>query len=478
MSSIARNHASNHLENSQMQRVFEAQRQLTRQQPAVDYATRLQRLALLERGIKSNIETITNAIVADFGSRSREEIQLAEIYTSLAAIAYARQHLRQWLRPQRRHVSLLHWPARARVVYQPKGVVGIISPWNYPFFLAIGPLIAALAAGNRVMLKPSEISPATAACLQQLLGDIFAPELVQVCSGDADTGKAFAALPFDHLLFTGSTQLGRLIMAAAANNLTPVTLELGGKSPALVHPDYPLQQFASRIIHTKTMNSGQTCVAPDYLLVHESQVDQLVQHLRREFDRCFATIDHNPDYGSIINQQHYQRLQGYLQDARAKGARLVELGSVSAEQPPYRMPLTLVLDVNDSMQLMQEEIFGAILPLQTYTHMDAALDYINQRERPLALYYFDRDRQRIDQVLQGTVSGNACINEALMHVAVDDLPFGGIGASGMGSYHGREGFETFSHKKGVLQKGRFNSAELIKPPYGARVKSLLNFLLR
>lgn len=417
-----------------------------------------------------NQQPLIDAISADFGNRSADETRLAEIMPSLHGIRYAKRHLDRWMKPSRRSVGMAFQPASAQVVYQPLGVVGIIVPWNYPLFLAIGPLIGALAAGNRVMLKMSEATPATGQLLKELLAQIFPDEQVAVILGEADTGIAFSQQPFDHLLFTGSTSVGRHVMRAAAENLTPVTLELGGKSPAIVSADVPLAHAAERIAFGKTLNAGQTCVAPDYVLVPKNRVEGFVEAYRDVVRRFFPQLADNPDYTSIINPRQHARLQGYLDDAQAKGARLLPLFEQGQQR---RMWHCLLLDVNDEMQVMQDEIFGPLLPIVPYDDLDQALAYVNARPRPLALYYFGYNRAEQRHVLRHTHSGGVCLNDTLLHVAQDDLPFGGVGPSGMGHYHGHEGFLTFSKAKGVFIKQRFNAARLIYPPYGKALQKLI-----
>ena len=350
------------------------------------------------------------------------------------------------------------------------GVVGIIVPWNYPLYLAIGPLIGALAAGNRVMLKMSESTPATGQLLKELLAQIFPEDQVAVVLGEAEVGIAFSKLSFDHLLFTGSTSVGRHVMRAAAENLTPVTLELGGKSPAIVSTDVPLADAAERIAFGKTLNAGQTCVAPDYVLVPRPRIDEFVEAYRKVVRRFYPQLADNPDYTSIINRRQQARLQGYLDDAQAKGARLLPLFEQGQER---RMPHCLLLDVTDEMQVMQDEIFGPLLPVVPYDEIGQALAYVNARPRPLALYYFGYDRAEQRHVLRHTHSGGVCLNDTLLHVAQDDLPFGGVGPSGMGHYHGHDGYLTFSKAKGVFIKQRFYAARMIYPPYGKALQKLV-----
>ena len=363
----------------------------------------------------------------------------------------------------RRSVGLAFQPAAAKVVYQPLGVVGVIVPWNYPLYLAFGPLIGALAAGNRVMIKMSESTPATSQLVKELLARIFPEDMVAVVLGEAEVGQAFSRLPFDHLLFTGATSIGKHVMRAAAENLVPVTLELGGKSPAIVSADVPLADAAERIAFGKTMNAGQTCVAPDYVLVPIERLEGFVSAYREAVLRLYPRLADNPDYSAIINARQLKRLQDYLDDARAKGARVMPLFDAPQQR---RMPHCLLLEVKEQMRVMQEEIFGPLLPIVPYGELDEALAYVNARPRPLALYYFGYDRGEQQRVLEGTHSGGVCLNDTLLHVAQDDLPFGGIGPSGMGHYHGHEGFLTFSKARAVFAKQRFNAARLIYPPYG------------
>lgn len=446
------------------------QRHAFQRNPYPSREERLQSLNALHRLLTSHQQAIIEAINRDFGNRSTDETLLAELMPSLHGIHYARRHLRKWMKPSRRKVGITFQPASARVVYQPLGVVGIIVPWNYPLFLTIGPLVGALAAGNRVMLKMSESTPATGQLLKELLGQIFPEDQVAVVLGEADVGIAFSKLPFDHLLFTGSTNIGRQVMRAAADNLTPVTLELGGKSPAIVSSSVPLQDAAERIAFGKTLNAGQTCVAPDYVLVPKARLDGFVDAYRAAVRRFYPQLIDNPDYTAIINPRQLARLQDYLDDAQAKGARLLPLFEQGQDR---RLPHHLLLDVNDDMRVMQDEIFGPLLPVVPYDDLEQALAYINARPRPLALYYFGYDKTEQQVVLERTHSGGVCLNDTLLHVAQDDLPFGGIGPSGMGHYHGHEGFLTFSKAKGVLIKQRFNAARMIYPPYGKALQKMV-----
>ncbi|WP_375741038.1 coniferyl aldehyde dehydrogenase [Pseudomonas boanensis] len=455
---------------SSLESLFQHQREAFRANPMPSAEQRIQWLKSLRALLLSQQEALIAAISEDFSNRSADETRIAEIMPSLHGIQYATQRIRRWMKPSRRGVGMAFQPASAKVVYQPLGVVGVIVPWNYPLYLAIGPLVGALAAGNRVMIKMSESTPATSQLLKDLLAQIFPEDLVAVVLGEADVGVAFSRQPFDHLLFTGATSIGKHVMRAAAENLTPVTLELGGKSPAIVSHDVPLAHAAERIAFGKTLNAGQTCVAPDYVLVPKARAQEFVEAYRLAVQAFFPKLADNPDYTAIINERQLGRLKGYLADAEAKGAHLVPL---FPEAQGRRLPHTLVLNATDDMKLMQEEIFGPLLPVVTYSNIDDAFAYINDRPRPLALYYFGYDKREQQRVLNETHSGGVCLNDTLLHVAQDDMPFGGVGPSGMGHYHGHEGFLTFSKAKGVFIKQRFNAAKMIYPPYGKAIQKLV-----
>ncbi|KIK89751.1 coniferyl aldehyde dehydrogenase [Pseudomonas koreensis] len=457
----------------ELDRLFAAQRAAYTANPMPPAAQRQQWLKALRDLLSNERQALIDAISADFSHRSADETLLAELMPSLHGIHYASRHLKGWMKSSRRKVGMAFQPASAKVVYQPLGVVGIIVPWNYPLYLAIGPLVGALAAGNRVMLKLSESTPATGQLLKTLLGRIFPEDLVCVVLGEADIGVAFSRLRFDHLLFTGATSIGKHVMRAAAENLTPVTLELGGKSPAIVSQDVPLKDAAERIAFGKTLNAGQTCVAPDYVLVPQDRVGAFVEAYRQVVNNFYPTLADNPDYTAIINERQLARLNSYVSDATSKGALLIPLFEQGQGR---RMPHSLLLNVTDEMTVMQDEIFGPLLPIVPYQDLDQAFAYINQRPRPLALYYFGYDKREQNRVLHETHSGGVCLNDTLLHVAQDDMPFGGIGPSGMGHYHGHEGFLTFSKAKGVLIKQRFNAAKLIYPPYGKSIQKLIQTL--
>jgi coniferyl-aldehyde dehydrogenase len=459
-------------------RVFLAMHAATRRNPAVDRARREVRLDALLALVHDNAERFVTAIAADFGHRSAHETRLLEVFPSLEAIRHNRSHVGAWMKPQKKSASIWFRPGRARIIPQPLGVVGIIVPWNYPLFLAISPLAAALAAGNRVMLKMSEFTPRTGELLAELVTRYFAVEDVSVVLGDASIGADFARLPFDHLLFTGSTRVGHDIMRMAADNLTPVTLELGGKSPVIVGPDYPLEKAAERIMVGKLLNAGQTCIAPDYVLLPAGRERGFVEAARRVVARCFPAMATTPDYTSIINERHYQRLQGYVSDAQERGARVEPLSTTAADAEVRRMPPLVLLNVSDDMRVMQEEIFGPLLPILPYADLDAAISYVNGHPRPLALYCFENDAARRDRVLNETVAGGVTVNDTILHIAQEELPFGGVGPSGMGHYHGIEGFRTFSKQKAVFYQSGLNGMSLFNPPYGALFERLTKFLIR
>jgi len=458
---------------------FARQREAAAREPYPDRATRDRRLAALGHLLRENADAIAAAVARDFGHRSHHETRLLELFPSLEAVRHARRRLRRWMKPERRSASLWFRPGRAQVIAQPLGVAGIVVPWNYPVYLAAGPLAAALAAGNRAMVKMSELAPATGELFARLVAGAFERDEVCVVNGGADAGRAFVALPFDRLLFTGSTAVGRAVMRAAAENLTPVTLELGGKSPAIVAPGYPLPAAAGRIMVGKLMNAGQTCIAPDYALVPEADADAFVAAALRAVAGCWPDPMRSPDYTAIVDARHFARLTGYLDEARARGAEVVTLAAGAVpDASTRRIPPTIVRGAPEDCRVMREEIFGPILPVVAYRDFDEALAYVNARPRPLALYHFDRDERRIGRVLTTTVAGGVTINDTILHIAQDDLPFGGVGPSGMGRYHGRAGFDAFSNRKSVFRQARFNAIGLFNPPYGARFERLARFLLR
>lgn len=450
-----------------------------RREPDPPFELRARRLRTLDCLLRDNADALAEAVRQDFGNRSRAETRLLELFPCHAALADALAHLRRWMRPQRRRISTWFKPARAELRFQPLGAVGIIVPWNYPIYLAVAPLAGALAAGNRVLIKMSELTPATSRLLARLIARHFSDDEVSVVEGDAQVAQAFAQLPFDHLLFTGSTQVGRHVMRAAAEHLVPVTLELGGKSPAIMGKSANFDHAVERIIVGKTLNAGQTCIAPDYVLLPAGREQDFIETARRVVARCYPNIVTTPDYTTIINDRHYARLSGYVDEAREQGAEIVELVPGAVSDPLSRRLFPLVLHgVNDGLRVMQDEIFGPLLPLVPYGDLDQAIEYVNARPRPLALYCFETDWSCIDKVLKQTVSGGVTINDTLLHIAQDDLPFGGVGPSGMGCYHGFEGFKTFSVQKAVFRQSRFSAIGLFKPPYGTLFDRLTKILLR
>jgi coniferyl-aldehyde dehydrogenase len=458
---------------------FEAQRTAHSRAPYASWDERRDRLQRLGRLLSDNEAAIEAAIDADFGGRSRTETQIAEIFPSYAEINAALRHGAGWMRPRHASVSKWFWPARARVLPRPLGVVGIIVPWNYPLFLAVGPLVAALAAGNRALLKLSEFTPGFAALMQALVAKHFSTEEVAVVTGGADVAAAFAALPFDHLVFTGSTAVGRKVMAAASANLTPVTLELGGKSPTVIAPGYDLAHAVARVLTGKLLNAGQTCIAPDYVLVPRAQLPAFADAAAAQARRLYPRGLDDADYTSIVNLRQYTRLTGYLDEARAAGVRVLPLfDGAAADEPRHRLAATLVLDPPPHLALMREEIFGPILPVLPYDDIAQAVAQINGRPRPLALYWFDQDRARAQWALEQTHVGGACINDTLLHVAQDELPFGGVGASGMGHYHGHWGFDSLSKLTPVFEQARINGMGLFMPPYRPLVGKLLTLMKR
>ncbi|MCC5826516.1 aldehyde dehydrogenase family protein [Alkalimonas sp.] len=470
---------SKHADTLDLTAVFASQQKAARALPYPDYACRLGWLKQLEQQLKQQLAALTKALAEDFGHRSAEESLRIELLPTLQGLAYLQRQLKRWMKPEKRHTSWLFQPARNYIQYQPKGVVGIMVPWNYPVFLTLGPLMAALAAGNRVMLKLSEDTPATNHCLQQLLATVFPTEQVAVFSGDAGQAAAFAALPFDHLLFTGSTTVGRKVMQAAAANLTPVTLELGGKSPAIVAADANLAVSAERLVFGKCANAGQTCVAPDYLWVDAQIQPALINALKNAFNRLYPANRLQQDYSWLCTERQRQRMLTLLQQAEQAGATIISCAEHHwqhyLQDGSGLLPLQLVLNLPAEHALWQEEIFGPILPIQSYSAIEHVFTQLSTQARPLALYLFSNNKALQQQFLKHSHSGGVCLNDCLMQVAQDDLPFGGIGASGMGAYHGKEGFITFSHAKAVHSKGWWHPGKLIYPPYN---KSSLNTALR
>ena len=419
---------------------------------------------------------LCDALAADFGNRPTPLSRFADIMPSVKALKHARSHTRQWMRPERRKVdfpmNLLG--AKAWIEYQPKGVVGLISPWNFPIMLTFCPLAGMLAAGNRVMIKPSEFTPETSKVTAELIAQAFDPDEIDVFTGGAKVGKEFSSLPFDHILFTGNTEVGKHVMRAAADNLTPVTLELGGKSPAIIGLDANLTKAADAIAMGKTINAGQACLAPDYLFVAEQDLDRLIDRLRSAVNEAYPSATAERDFACVLKAEQRERHDELLGEAKATDTRIEALG------PDGTTPITLVVNPADDSGLMRGEIFGPILPIKTYGSLDEVIDYINARPRPLGLYYFGKDRSKAREVLERTVSGGVTLNDVMFHITADELPFGGVGASGMGHYHGEHGFKTFSHAKAVYQQSPLSVGRLVGalPPYGKRLEMTLKSEIR
>jgi len=458
---------------------FERQRRARDAGPPPERKARESALDALEQLLRDNTAALCDAVDRDFQGRAPQETRLLEIFPALESIRHARRHLADWMKPQRRATNFWFLPGRSRVVFQPLGVAGIVVPWNYPIYLAVGPLVGAVAAGNRALVKMSEAAPATGDLLAKLVDAAFAPEWIAVVNGGPEVARAFVSLPFDRLLFTGSTAVGREVMRAAAEHLTPVTLELGGKSPAIVGRGIDVAEAAGRIAFGKCLNAGQTCIAPDYALVPEERIEAFGRAAAAAIARLYPRLADNRDYSAIVNERHRARLRGYLEEARAQGARVEAVNPAGEDfSGSPKIAPHLVFEARDSMALMREEIFGPILPVVAYRTLDEAIAYVNARPRPLALYVFDHDRAAVERVIAETVSGGVTVNETILHIAQDELPFGGVGPSGMGEYHGRAGFEAFSKRKAVFHQPRINALKLFRPPYGERFERLMRFLMR
>ena len=468
---------------SVLRAVFDTQHRASRQQMDVPLALRRDRLLRVHRLLNEHGTALSAAVEADFGVRSPHLTEVADVLLLRSLLAHTLKSLPRWLKPEKVATPLHLLPSRAYLQRQPLGVVGVVAPWNYPLQLSLAPAITALAAGNRVMLKPSELTPLTSALLGELIPQFFASDEFCVVQGDASMASAFVNLPFDHLVFTGSTQTGRKVAMAAAANLTPTTLELGGKSPCILDASVDMDSAAIKIAHGKLLNAGQTCIAPDYMLVPRGMEAAFEDAFARAVWRLFPVIQGNPDYAAIINARQHARLKDLLADAQSQGARLspvnphlnLSAGPDAGELSRQMLPV-LVFDTQPGMKLMQEEIFGPVLPVLAYDSLDQAIAYINERPRPLALYWFGRDTAAREQVLNGTVSGGVCINDTLMHIAHDNLPFGGVGESGWGAYHSVAGFLRFCQQKPVLISSRWARSDLLYPPYGLRFQTAMRWI--
>ena len=456
---------------SEARRLFGVQHSASRAGGIADAALRRDRLGRLAALVTANADAIARAISDDFGVRSTSETELLELAPALGGIRHARSNVARWMKPERRRVSAMFQPARAWVRHEPLGVVGVISPWNYPLQLALAPMTDAIAAGNRVLLKPSELTPAFSDLIRILVAERFDEDEAAVVTGGVEVGRAFSELPFDHLLFTGSTAIGRHVYQAAAKNLTPVTLELGGKSPAIVCPDYPLDQAARSIAFGKFINAGQTCIAPDYVLVPRPVAERLAQELLHQARRSYPSVADNDQYSAIITQRHYERLASAIDEARAAGAHVLAHEDAGSRERRKIGP-TIILGAPTDSLFLTEEIFGPVLPIVPYDSLDDAAAFVAARERPLALYCFSKDQRQHDRVLDGILSGGVTLNGTILHVGQDNLPFGGVGPSGIGAYHGAEGFHRFSHARAVHKIGFINAMERLGPPWGRMAQRL------
>ena len=462
---------------NEMHRVLELQKSLNIKEGAPDLELRKDRLDRVIAMVGKYDKHIVKAVNEDFGNRDPVMSATTEVASVIGPMEHAKKNLRKWMKTEKRKaaiaplgsaLSLLG--AKAEVRYQPKGVVGAISPWNFPINLALAPLAGILSAGNRVMHKPSELTPSTSDLLKQMIEEYFDEAEMAVFVGDAEVGAAFSGLAFDHMIFTGGTSIAKHVMKAASENLVPLTLELGGKSPVIVGKNAKIKDTAQRVMQGKTMNAGQICLAPDYALVPEEKVEEFVKASVEVTSEMYPNMKDNDDFTSIINQRHFDRIQGYIEDAKEKGAEVVEINPSNEDfnqQPHHKIPPTIVLNPSDDMKIMQEEIFGPVLPVKTYKEVNEPVNYINSKDRPLGLYYFGEDNTEKEFVLENTTSGGVTVNDVISHIQMEDLPFGGVGPSGMGSYHGYDGFKEFSHAKAVYKQSKLNLMKLagLVPPY-------------
>ncbi len=471
------------LSRDEMMRILEKQKAA---QLREGIPTEQRRAEWLDRCIATlltNQTKIVDALSEDFGHRSKDQSLFTDVVASVDSLKHSKKHLSKWMKPEKRKpISPLGFlGAKARVEFQPKGVVGVVAPWNFPVNLTFVPLAGIIAAGNRSIIKPSEFTPATSQVMKEMIEEAFDESEIAVVTGGAETGAAFSSLPFDHLLFTGATSIAYHVMRAASENLVPLTLELGGKSPVIISESADMEKTAARIMAGKTLNAGQICLAPDYVFTPEHKVGEFVTAATNAVTKMYPTLKDNDDYTSVINQRHFDRLQGYLEDARAKGAEIVEINPADenfSQQPHHKIPPTLVLNPSDDMDVMKDEIFGPILPVKTYKSSDEAIGYINDNPRPLGLYYFGSDKAEETRVLNNTTSGGVTVNDVLFHNAAEDLPFGGVGPSGMGAYHGHDGFLEFSHKKAVYTQTNSEILAMMRPPYGAAFRKQISGRLK
>ena len=465
----------------ELQAILDNQRSAFRHEGPVALETRIDRIDRCISLLVDHQDAICEAVDKDFGCRSKYVTQMTDIMTSVGSLKFVKKNLKKWMKPHKRStpVPMGLFGAKARVHYQPKGVVGIMTPWNVPVNMIFSPLADILGAGNRAMIKPSEYTPHTAELMKKLFSQYFEESEVAIVTGGPEVGAAFSGLPLDHIIFTGAGSIGRLVLRAAAENMVPVTLELGGKSPVIVSDDYDIKLAAERIITGKAMNGGQLCVSPDYCFIPQSRLEAFVHHCEEVIREQYPTVQNNPDFVACINDRHFDRVKGYIDEAREKGARVIQLSPDSEDwssREEHKIPLHLIIDPDDSLACMQDEIFGAVMNIKSYDDLGQVIEFINERERPLALYHFGNNKEEQARVLRETISGGVSLNAVTMHVACDDMPFGGIGHSGMGSYRGFDGFRTFSHGRSVYKQGFVDLAKLAGalPPYGEKVAKMLN----
>ncbi|MFT6474736.1 MAG: coniferyl-aldehyde dehydrogenase [Qipengyuania sp.] len=470
---------------TEMEAVLRKQRAAHHQMRPEPMALRKDRIQRAMKLLTDHADDLCKVMAADFGNRSPHQSMITDIAGTVNFGKYCLKHMDKWSRPEKRHVQfpLGLLGAKAEVRYEPKGVVGILSPWNFPVNLSFGPLMQIFAAGNRAMIKPSEFTEKTSLLTKELVEEYFTPDECAVFTGGPEVAAAFSELPFDHLIFTGSTATGRKVMESAAKNLVPVTLELGGKSPVFLGESADFAKAGERVALGKMLNAGQICLAPDYLYVPESKQDEAIHGVWQGTANMYPTLLDNEDYASVVTDRHFDRLQDLVADARDKGAEVIEVNPGNEDfsnTNARKMPLTILKNVTDDMRAMQEEIFGPVLPVKTYRHIDEAIDYVNEHDRPLGLYYFGQDSNEREKVLTKTISGGVTVNDVIFHVSMEDLPFGGVGPSGMGSYHGVEGFREFSHARSFYTQPKIDVAKLggFKPPYGPATEKAVKSMMK
>lgn len=471
---------------AKMTDALESQRQAYLKEGAVSVETRIDRLERGMDGLLKYADKFAEAMDKDFSCRPRQVSMLTDVAASVTAMKHAKKHLKRWMKGQKRPtmfpLNLLG--GRSRIEYQPLGVVGVIAPWNFPVYLTFGPLAGVLAAGNRAMLKPSEFTPATSAVMAEMVADTWSEDEVAIFDGGPEVGQAFSSLPFDHLLFTGATSVARHIMAAASRNLVPVTLELGGKSPVIISRSADIEKSVQRIMLGKTLNAGQICLAPDYLMVPEEKLHEVIAAAQKTVAEMYPKLLDNDEYTSVINQRHYDRLNGYLAEAEERGVKVIAINPAgedfSQQNDTRKIPPTLIAEPSDDLKVMEEELFGPLLPIRTYKEFEETIGYVNSKPRPLAAYYFGSDAAEEQAVVQRTTSGGVCINDVIMHIMQEELPFGGVGPSGMGAIHGHEGFKTFSHAKSIFSQTKLNISKLsgMLPPYSKTTESTIKMQMK